>query len=401
MTKMVNLEEQDDGLGVVLRSNGKSKTPFDFNLLEYFYKTYEKHPFVYMVDGESMYYDWDKVKERFDAEFKSQKVLFTSYMNNIDTDKIYTNVLISEITEGVVISVKCLDASNVYFDDLVLTKDETLMNDIQILTNGEIDPELLKKINIIFKETKIEEKETVSIGMVSMSDGEYYVKDFDITDGVLELTDLDLHYGDGFSAFNDSLLERMLKETKGLVLFHGSPGSGKTTFVRHLLKTIKAENNENNILYFPPTMVDAVTDPGFIDFISNWAYSAEGKNYLLIEDAEPLLESRDQSRNMGITNLLNMTDGLLNDILNLQIIATFNTELKNIDSALLRPERLLGRKNFRNLSKKNALILAEKIGVDTSKIIDGMSLAEIYSLKNETVVLIHDIEDNTKKIGFN
>ena len=175
--------------------------------------------------------------------------------------------------------------------------------------------------------------------------------------------------------------------------------SHNTTYVRHLLKTIKDKSNKNNILYFPPTMVDAVTDPSFIDFISNWAYGTEGKNYLLIEDAEPLLESRDQSRNIGITNLLNMTDGLLNDILNLQIIATFNTDLKNIDTALLRPERLLGRKNFKNLDLNDAIKLAEKIGIDSTKIKNNMSLADIYSLKNKTSVLVHDI-DTEIKIGF-
>lgn len=199
---------------------------------------------------------------------------------------------------------------------------------------------------------------------------------------------------------SENMFDLELEEKSNKRYYTNGILSHNTTFVRHLLKTIKNENNKNNILYFPPTMVDAVTDPSFIDFISNWAYDAEGKNYLLIEDAEPLLESRDQSRNMGITNLLNMTDGLLNDILNLQIIATFNTELKNIDDALLRPERLLGRKNFKNLNKENALKLAEKIEVDATKIKDNMSLADIYSLKNKTSVLVHDIEDDGKKIGF-
>lgn len=95
-----------------------------------------------------------------------------------------------------------------------------------------------------------------------------------------------------------------------------------------------------------------------------------------------------------------MTDGLLNDILNLQIIATFNTDLKNIDKALLRPERLLGRKNFRNLNTTNAKILADKIGADISNTSGDISLAEIYALKNKTDILIHDIEETVSKIGF-
>lgn len=401
MKNIIRMEEDNDILYNILSSNGKSKLPYDYNILEYFYKTHKVHPTIYSIDGESIYYNWVNFKEKLYEEFGDTiKVLYTHYSNNIDTGRVYENSQILEIVDGVVISVKCMDSEHNFFDDLVIEDGDILLNDVAVLSSGTINAELLTKINSIFNGTKIKEIDNVSIGMVSMSDGEYYVKDFDVSSNVLQLTDLDLHYGEGFSEFSDKLIERMLTETKGLVLFHGDPGSGKTTMVRHILKTIKANNNNNNILYFPPSMIDAVTDPSFIDFISNWAYDSKGKNYLLIEDAEPLLESRDQTRNIGITNLLNMTDGLLNDILNIQIIATFNTDLKNIDKALLRPERLLGRKNFKKLTKANAIVLAEKIGVDVDLIKTDMSLADIYSLKNKTSILIHDIDTETKKIGF-
>jgi hypothetical protein len=66
--------------------------------------------------------------------------------------------------------------------------------------------------------------------------------------------------------------------------------SHNTTYIRYLLKMLKEQNNDNNILYFPPTMVDSIVEPSFINFISDWVTDSKGKNYLLIEDAEPLLE---------------------------------------------------------------------------------------------------------------
>jgi hypothetical protein len=98
---------------------------------------------------------------------------------------------------------------------------------------------------------------------------------------------------------------------------------------------------------------------------------------------------------------LNLTDGLLNDILDVQIIATFNTDINNIDKALLRPERLAAMKNFRELTVENGKKLAKEIGVDPDLIIKESSLADIYALKKGSKPIMHDIDDkNSSKIGF-
>jgi SpoVK/Ycf46/Vps4 family AAA+-type ATPase len=124
---------------------------------------------------------------------------------------------------------------------------------------------------------------------------------------------------------------------------------------------------------------------------------------LLIEDAEPLLEIRGSAdgRSTGISNLLNMTDGLLNDILGLTVIATFNTQLSKIDPALLRPQRLIARKEFKKLPKTQLEKLATAIDVPLPDIKYPASLAEFYVVKNENEILIHDIQEEDNRIGFN
>jgi len=174
--------------------------------------------------------------------------------------------------------------------------------------------------------------------------------------------------------------------------------SHNTFYIRHLLSKI---SETDNVLYFPPTMVNTITDPGFVNFINTWVNDNEKSCILLIEDAEPLLVSRDtDERNIGITNLLNLTDGLLNDIFGIKIICTFNTSLNNLDKALLRPERLIARKEFTPLSKERGLKLAEKIKIDKERIKNDMTLADIYSIKKNTEVLLHNVDTNKKTIGF-
>ncbi len=111
---------------------------------------------------------------------------------------------------------------------------------------------------------------------------------------------------------------------------------------------------------------------------------------MLIEDAEPLLVSRDENtRIQGITNLLNMTDGLLNDMLGLQIICTFNVPLKQLDKALLRPGRLIARKEFKPLQAFEANILAHSLGI-TYIFNKPATLSDIYSKQKEKQMLTHD-----------
>lgn len=225
--------------------------------------------------------------------------------------------------------------------------------------------------------------ETVSNGFV--------MKEHPVDDD-FEIRDLDINYGYGFGQFHNDLMERFNSSTKGLVLFHGEPGTGKTYYIRHLLRKMVASRKV--VIYMPPNMVDHLVEPGFMTFLAhsvrNW--SAEG-NFcvLLIEDAEPLLAKRVEGvRIQGVTNLLNLSDGLLNDMLNLQIICTFNVDLKKLDSALLRPGRLIARKEFKPLGELDANLLAQRLGIK-HHFTAPATLGEIYALRKNQNTLIHDV----------
>ena len=150
-------------------------------------------------------------------------------------------------------------------------------------------------------------------------------------------------------------------------------------------------------------MMDFMTSPEMISYISQVVMEKheDGKScIILLEDAEPLMQSRKSGgRTDGITNLLNMTDGLLNDMLSVQVICTFNTDIRNIDEALLRPERLVARKDFRKLTVKDSQSLAEFLKIE-KMITKESTLAEIYSHKKQKEILIHEYNTDTKKMGF-
>ena len=85
---------------------------------------------------------------------------------------------------------------------------------------------------------------------------------------------------------------------------------------------------------------------------------------------------RRNSNDSSVSNLLNISDGLLADFLNVQIICTFNSSLTLVDSALMRKGRLIAKYEFGKLSAGKAQRLSNHLGFDTI-INKPMTVAEI------------------------
>jgi len=200
--------------------------------------------------------------------------------------------------------------------------------------------------------------------------------------------DLEHNYNDGFSEVMSDIIKKLNDTNKsGLVILHGSPGTGKTTSIRYLAGRLK-----RNIIFVSPDMVQHITSPDFIPFLMD-----NSNCILVIEDAEPVLQKRHaDDRSVAVSNILNMTDGLLSDCLNISILATFNTNMTNIDDALLRKGRLLKSYKFEKLSKEKSQHLLNKIGKNTVATSE-MALSEIYfdEEKNDEA-----IEFKRPKTGF-
>lgn len=244
------------------------------------------------------------------------------------------------------------------------------------------------------------DEEAPIVGIIGTTPEGMYVKEYNLGKNVKTLSDeeLDLHYGECFSEFHSKLSELLKSDSKGLIIFHGEPGTGKTHYIRTLLKEVTRTNK--NVIYVPSNFIDSFLDPSFITFLSDWILEQNNPTIILLEDAESLVESRDSGvRSLGISNLLNITDGILNDILGTQIILTFNTKLDYIDSALLRPERLLARKEFALLTIEESQKLIDSLGI-SHEVTKEMSLADIYSLKNNRTVLSHNVKDKKPTVGF-
>ncbi|GHV65015.1 hypothetical protein FACS1894199_04640 [Bacteroidia bacterium] len=182
---------------------------------------------------------------------------------------------------------------------------------------------------------------------------------------------IDDNYNDDFLAIHQTILKRLqTKEDKGLVLLHGKPGTGKTSYIRHLLTKSKKK-----VVFLPPNMAGAITDPGLIKILVQ-----NPNSIFVIEDAENIVIDRNRSGHSPVSALLNLADGLLSDCLNIQIICSFNTDLSRVDNALMRKGRLIAEYEFKELEVEKAQALSNKLGF-SSVIETPMVLTDVYNQK--------------------
>lgn len=211
------------------------------------------------------------------------------------------------------------------------------------------------------------------IHIITQSNNDFYLKDIPLKDGKNKTKFSYDHYNEGFEELSERIINTLQNQNEsGLVLLHGDAGTGKTTWLKRLLHTI----TNKKLIYMPPDLTQHISSPGFITFMMGEAMNS----ILLIEDAENVLLHRESGGNQAVSNILNISDGILGDVLKLQIVCTFNSSLDTIDPALRRPGRCIAEYRFEKLKADRAgNLLADLYGDDVVWEPKDMTLAEIFN----------------------
>jgi hypothetical protein len=214
-------------------------------------------------------------------------------------------------------------------------------------------------------------------------DGAFHTEDVNTVD--FRSVDINELYNDDFAEIDSIISQSMTKNEAGIILLHGDPGTGKTTYIKHLISKFQ----EKEFIFIQNDFVRDLLKPSFISFLLH------NKNVILIiEDAEKVVVSRDnESNDSVVSTILQLTDGLFSDFLNIKIICTFNTNIDHIDKALLRKGRMIAKYKFTPLSPERTAALLKKLGYES--VAGARTLADIFQYN------ARGFSNTTKKsIGF-
>lgn len=157
--------------------------------------------------------------------------------------------------------------------------------------------------------------------------------------------------------FIDCPLEQYYKDfynsTSNVLLCIGEPGTGKTTFLRGMLDTLRV----SAMLSYESSIFDS--DEFFAKFMSSSC------GIMIVEDADVLLTPRTDG-NSSMQRFLNAGDGLVTLPRRKMVFTTNLPNTKNVDPALIRSGRCFDVIHFRKLKPSEIQAVRAENGIPDS-----------------------------------
>jgi hypothetical protein len=187
------------------------------------------------------------------------------------------------------------------------------------------------------------------------------------------------------------------KKSGQLLLWHGEPGTGKTTALRAMGW---AWRNWCEVHY--------ITDPekffgDHADYMMKVMTDSTAKWRLLVmEDTGEFLtvDARTRVASQGLSRFLNAMDGLLGQGLDFTCLVTTNEELKRLHPAVTRPGRCLAVTEFKPLTGEEVVAWAKHHNADLEQLQGATPVAELFSLLEQDENSYLPAQNGSRNIGF-
>ena len=190
---------------------------------------------------------------------------------------------------------------------------------------------------------------------------------------IISEIDTENMYSDAVIKKIDKLVKVIKKDSKGLSIFTGEKGLGKTNMCKYVASKV-----DKMSIFIPNNMIEqTVNSPDFKRFLSRFE-----KTLIIIDDCEFLYNPVFGRMNHFTNSILQLVDGFMSEHLNTHFLLVFNTTEEELDENLLDCNNLIDVVEFDMLSSEMATELSKSLGINKKH-------------KNETRLL--DVVNSKKK----
>lgn len=161
-----------------------------------------------------------------------------------------------------------------------------------------------------------------------------------------------------------------------VAIITGYPGTGKTFLIRALLSD-----------YTPDTDYIIANTEQVLDLAKNlykflnlrMQGGSHRKTVFILEDADSAIAPRSTTNLSAIQNILNLSDGLMGESLDIRLVITSNVSSPEIDPAIVRPGRLIAHLDVTPLGALQARKVFQRVsGGGSREYKTPTSLAKVY-----------------------
>lgn len=192
--------------------------------------------------------------------------------------------------------------------------------------------------------------------------------------------------------FNDDLVEsdKLIREklsdfrNRGIVLLHGMPGTGKTTYLKHLLSTLDKKS-----VVVPTDFIQSLNFPAVISLLHRTP-----DIIIVCEDIDDFVMEGNILGTSWVTNVANYTDSVLSHYNNVRFLFTCSQPPDKLAKPLTRSGRIMASYEFKPLTveKCNALLAIRYPGCTTDH---EMTLADVINYHEKP-----HLKGKNGRIGF-
>lgn len=279
------------------------------------------------------------------SELTIERNVLTEVIPNGEDDYLINDKIFIKVSDGLYLSYFQIDRNS----------DSSIVNDLCLIYKGDDDFKHVQKIIEDFNVCLVDfgEEQSNRINTISIGPNGLEIDPVDLMD--VDMDNIEMYYNLKTFKYVKKLVKSIKKTNKGLSILYGQRGTGKTSMINYLSKSI-----DRMIIFIPNNMVDStINNPEFKRFLRRYQ-----NPIIILDDCEMMFNESYNKSNVLVNNLIQLVDGFLSDSIEAHVITLFNVDSDDeIDHSMMDCNNLIDVVEFKKLTEEESTELSTYLDI--------------------------------------